>query len=358
MNYDNIYLKKINIMISNTDKNNKENVMKVVSYIQFLFLGGFISKDELCFLFNSIVSKNDIRILFKKMDEYIDNILTFRYDLNDIYLKIIQLYEKYQTGYLSYDGQKELYNEAFEFMKYINCYQLYKQINDNSMINYHSKAIDYSCCVNNGEKLSYIVLANHKQNSYKKVMSLVHEMGHAVVNNNSCGNKSNLFDVGIESEVFSLCFERIFMDFLLERGKVEYNLVRRMQQNFETEFYKITLWAKYVNDIFDDKYTSYSINNGSLEVSFSNENGSFCRDLRDNNYAIGNATSAILLCQYKKDKKYFISHISEIVNEIKTMSFEKIISEYSNISSLRKCLDNNLVKKLNNTFANIYMYKQ
>ena len=316
------------------------NIIKIIGEARILLLQGMLSQEE----FNNISNKCGYRALTNESaKKYIDNTRYFRYRLIDLYSRIAKTYKNYRTGYIYFDKIEDDFGpEMVEFFKFINCYDLFHEIEDRGMI-LGVKNTKLCYCIDAG-KLSYIVLTDPYDNQLKTPpVTIAHEMGHAFTYNTLANARKDTFAKNIENEIFSILFERMFFDFLLENGKSNPVVVKMMIRNLETLLLAITKRCKYVLDLIDTP--DYDPRIEGLSLKYIQDNIVKSEDISKQNYAIGNIASAKLFTEYKKDREYFIRHLKDLVKRTHNMSFEEVITEYSDIPALEQHLDLTLTKR-------------
>ena len=314
------------------------NIIRIVAKAKALLIRGRISNEE----YNKIVDKFNYKQLVNAgLDQYIENLLFYRFGLTDIYSKVIDSYSKYQTGFQKQDSFPDYESEMIEFFKFIDCYQLYKRMKDRSMIINDPKAT-LSVCINGG-KTSYIVLKKPYINHIKpKSTTIVHEMGHAYFYHVIAGNNTHLFARDINSEIVSIFFERLYLDFLLHNTNNP-DMIKLIIKNFETQFLSLTKDAKHVLEVLDKPSSDFSIKGASITYKEKGEEHN--TDLYGQTYAMGNIGAARMFCEYEKNPDLFIRYFSDSIKSIQEMDFQTTLLEHTNISPLEECLSKNLVLK-------------
>ena len=314
------------------------NLRKTETYINYLFDIDKLSQKDFKSL--SLYIGDDL-LIENERKEYCDNILKFKKQLLCLYQNAINVLGEYQGNIYDYNQKDNLLNETVEFFKYMNCYSLYEKLNNNKMICYQEKNINENYCYNMGD-LSYIMLYKHNT-GYRMGIALVHEMGHAI-HHSIMKSMKQYYPTPID-EVISICFERIFYNFLLENNMID-------SINFEkithTSFNTYNSFMSYAKSMMEDiNNPNYSINLFEDNISIiDNDDGSrLDYDLSYNNYAFANIASAKLFMQYLSDDKYFIKELPNIINDIIHMPMRELINSYGDIPSYTKYLENIKVLK-------------
>ena len=273
------------------------NLLKIMSEARLLREKDLITPAE----YNRIAISSGYRRLNEEaVKEFSDNILYYHYRLNDLYHRIHTVYKLYKTGLSYKEHFPNLQKELEEFLKYINFYKLYNEMLSNNLVYQSKKLTDNAVCINGG-KLSHIVFKNPIDSRLKPVeVTMAHEMGHAAFNYITYKIIKTPFARGAESEIMSFTFERMFLEYLRETGKLEPDLFNAVVKNYETIKVHTIRDAQRVLDIFDDPDATYVIK--GIEITYSNSNGVHVEDLLDQPYAIGNIASAILFNLYQEDR--------------------------------------------------------
>ncbi len=316
------------------------NILKIVTEARQLLNQDLITSAE----YNKIAVSSGYRSLTQASAKaFADNILYYRFRLTDLYYRILTVYRQYKTGFVYRDNFPNLQKELEEFLKYINYYKLYQEIKDKGYI-YQSKRETTRTVCHNAGKLSHIVLKNPLIDRLKPLeATMAHEMGHAAYNYVTASTIQTPYAIGIESEIMSFTFERMFLDFLRQRGVIEPEMMNIIIKNYETNKIATTKEARKVLDIFDDPEITYEVNR--VEITYSNRHGVYVDDFLDQPYAVGNLAAAMLYNDYKEDPDYFVKHLPGLMKDIHNKDFLGIIDEYSDVFALKKCLDGNLTRK-------------
>lgn len=304
-----------------------------ISELDYSKVASFVADDP---LYNEAIEK--------EMDKCFDNLIINRLHLFKLYDEALKLSSLYSFRNRRYDQDDDLVKEAIEFLKYINCYSLYDTLNRKSMIGFGNK--DKNVTYNAGD-LSYIVLYKNNPGYYMGV-TLVHEMGHAFYNN-VLKKMISYYPTPIE-EIISICFERIFMDYLKDNNLITEENYKKL---IESSFSKYDYFVKYekrVMSLFDDPDNKCSCNKDDMmEITFDTKTGKETYNLNHNHYAFGSIASAKLFMQYLDDKDYFVKHLKDIIHSIYQMSFEQLLDEYGDTKTYGNYLKKTLDRKRNNS---------
>ena len=317
---------------------NMSNVIKIVGKARALLIRGKITKEE----YNRIIDRFNYREQSsQELNQYIENVLYYRYGLIDIYSKAIDAYKKYQTGYSKRDSFPELITEMEEFFKYIGCYNLYKRMKDRCMI-INDPNTSLNVCINGG-KTSYIVLKKPYINPHKsKSCTIVHEMGHAYYYSLIADENASFFARDLNSEIVSILFERLYLDFLRRYTNNE-ELAKILIKNYETHLFTLTKEAKGVLEVFDKPKSDFKLTGAKLTFNVKGKEQK--TDLYGQTYAIGNLGATRLFHDYKHEPDLFLRYFSDFIKSIKIMDFQSVLLEHTDVTPLEECLSQNLVLK-------------
>jgi hypothetical protein len=317
-------------------------LLRQLGKLRLLYDEGKISTEE----YNKIYNDSGFRyFLSLESSQFTEDFLYNRFRLIDIYERIGKLAKKYRTGIKNLDSQPVLNEEVIEFLRYANSLKLYETIKRRGMIVYSEKIQKTGVCISAG-KLSYICIKTPYTRFFRpQEITLIHEMGHAY--NYYCldGEKRQLFQVNIASEIISILYEKLFFDFLKENGSVSQELLDSMVTSTETIFCKKAEALKKVLDYLDMENQETRIN--GLSLFYKKDNVEHKCNLTTQAYVIGDLASAKLFGEYQKDREYFISHLPEIIKDINRMSFGEVLDEYARIEPLKDYYDKHLVFKPN-----------
>ena len=315
----------------------QKRIQEIYSSAFFMYYTRKISLEE----YQDVKQLLEYDNTFKQQrNEYIDNFLVHQLELSEMYDKSIEIASKFDKKHTTINKKDLFLNESIEFLKYINCYKLYEKLKHEKMIDFNNKLADQSYCLSAGG-LSYIILKKDSE-SYGTGKTLAHEIGHAMQN-------YVLRDIKIPStsfldiEIFSVLFERILFDFLLEFINVDRETVHNIIRNTIYTLNRSTERTKKILDAFSNPEAKIELD--SLNVSWKIGNESFSEPLTKNNYAFANIASSKLFFDYLDDRDYFIKHLVDIIMEIGMMSFDSLLANYSDVSYYEKYLEKTLVRK-------------
>ena len=220
------------------------------------------------------------------------------------------------------------------FLKYLNIYNLFKDLLNNKMIGKSNSIGESNLTINNYDN-SYIVIGNFLKNSILYYDLFVHEMGHAYVNNilkdKKIYNPNSLY-----KEIIPITFERIFIDYLKENNLIDLGNLKSLVINEETMRLMEVTYAFKTSDII--KNHSYNLKQNDFILDEKGEVYSF----EFYYYVIANIVSIYLLNLYKQDKEKFINNLPGIVNEISDISLQNLFGKYFDYNLINKYLEFNL----------------
>ena len=318
----------------------KRKLIQLFGKAKFMQNEGLITNSE----YNKLLEESGYRyFLSTEVNRFTENVLYYRYRLIDLYERMIKLFKQYKTGLKNINDCPLLENEAMEFLKYVNAYELYSEIERNNMIIDSEKATKTGVCIDIGG-LSYIYYkAPYTRVCRPKSVTTVHEMGHAVSYFHLQNENRQLFSRNISSEIMSICFEKLFFDFLRERELLDPSLIDSMIKSTETVFCEKAVSFKRALDSFDYPEQNFQLN--SITLRYNIDNLKYKCDLANQAYIIGDLGSAKLFADYQQDKGYFIRHLGDVIKHINSLSFEEVLDEYGTVEPMKDYLDKHLVLK-------------
>ena len=339
----NNYLNKLNKMIENVNridnfKKRCELSYKISSYGSFIYYSGYISKDEFNKAMNKIINDPIEELYYKERNREIYKLVSNNDTLNMFYYKVLSLYPNSNNEIVNnYSINKNIYNEFVEFLKYINFYSLYKELDSKHMISYTSNVLGYSICINNHND-SYIVM--HENNQLNKYITLVHEISHAF-ENRILRKKRKIFDTCITSEIISITFARIFIEYLNENNVLKNDEINIIKNNLEINYLNFIKWAFLITESI--KYNAFDINDYDINLYI--KNNETTRSLTDHNYSLGFIASFFHLNNWKNDDVNFLKNLPDMIHMIDNMDLSEIIDFYNNLELIKKSLSKNLILK-------------
>ena len=327
---NNKYLIKLLKMIK--DVNNIKNkdtktdkIHEISAYGAYLYYIGLISNNDFTNVINSIRDYED-EINYKEQNEYIDDILKNNNMLNHFFWKNLIIYWEYIVHEQIDNININIEKEFNEFLKYINCYELYNTIKRKEQISFQSSILNHSICLDNGSD-SFIIIKN--TNKFHEYLDLSHEIAHAL-ENKLLSKYKRCFGSPYNIEMLSITFNRMFIEYLYQNNAITKEELFVLLSNFESNylgFMKVS--ALISNSIF---YGDYVIND--YDISIFCEGDIINLSLTDLNYAIGRIAAFKLFDEWKKSDITFIKSIPNLVDDIYHMSIKDIIKTFGNNEKL------------------------
>ena len=334
------------ITLNNLFEKEKNKTIEKMSNIQsrtaFLYHQNLITVEE----YNDIISKTSRYIPKEELLEYIDDILQESRGLAINLGKTIGLYKNYdlKNKSISFDNidSFEIEKLFYSFLKYLNCQNVFDEIIKKDMIAFPKTFIKgkagYTLPYG---KLSYIVVKSDKF-KLKQYDNLAHEMGHALSFYILFNTKYRHRQSNIKQEIISILFEKLFLLYLLDIGKLDKESIIYLLKQKEDTYFKLTKRAKKSLDIINDSKIPYSINDEILNYIKSNKYDII--HLYNNVYAIGNIVATKLIENNSTDMDYFIKHLKDIIIELESLSSSKLIKNQFDLPSIERYLNKQLVK--------------
>ena len=314
-----------------------EKIHHISAYGAYLYYTGLINSFEFTNAITCI--KNDLEEISyqEESDIYINYLLDDNLLLNDLFRKHLMIYWKYRISQEESEINIDIENEFNEFLKYMNCYELYNNINKKNNISYNSKILKHSACLDDRDN-SYIIIVN--KNKFYEYLDLSHEIAHAY-ENKVLSKYKRYFESPYNVEILSITFNRIFIEYLHENGKISYNDYVSILSDFETNYYYFIKSSLFISDSIIEGY--YDIKD--YDISIYHEENIINKSLTDYNYAIGRICAFKLLDDWQKDDILFIRNIPNLINEIYHMNISDIVKSYGNNSEIINNELNKVFKK-------------
>ncbi len=313
------------------------------SFLGFSYDTGRINKKTYNDMMNRIYSSCNVYI---PGFNYIDDILTNIDFISKMYEEALVLFNNYEYGncYLESYLNRNVGNYLLEFFKYMNCLKLYEKLYSKDMVAFTDKiksgdGLGY--CAESG-RLSYVAVGEIS-NVLTSFMVLAHEMGHAIVNYVLARDPGYLCINSLKDEIFSILFEKIFLDFIFQNCKVSKKVIKKQLAYCELSYIDHigecygavdAIKNSFGNCKYDDTTIAYTENGKRNRVSTQN-----------NTHAIGNILSAKLLSENESDHQYFVKHLNDLIKDIDQMSVEDVLHQYKDLNAFENRLDRILIKK-------------
>ena len=314
-------------------ENEFEKIYNIRSKALFQLYKGTIDKEEYTQIINSIPN------IDTKLD-YIDNLISNRIFLSDYYRKVINLYKNYITKeYIEYYEKEDIEKLFYDFLKYLNCKNLYDRVKEKDMIVFPKELATGGFTLYYGN-LSYI-LVKDRPDKIALYDSLAHEIGHTLSNNTLYNIKGYDRQITIKSEIISILLEKLFLYYLLTNSKIDKETIKKYIIKLEKKYFDITKNAKKSLDLLDNPNIIYSFNGSKLIYTHNGEENTI--SMYDNIYAIGNIITAKILNE--NDYDYYKKNLKNLILEIDNLSMEQLINEYFDLEAIKKHLNKQLIRK-------------
>ena len=323
--YFNKIIKKINEInkISDIDLRTK-SICRLYSYINFCVNSRFVSSKEYDYLI-SLINDNPRDRILQELEERDFNIL------KDNNIRLSEFYKKYISLYSTFfkDNVEEkiinldlnIYKIFTEFLKYMNCYNLYYELLSKQKISFNS-SIKSSTSFDDFYD-TYIIIKNNNQ--FNKYTSIAHEIGHAFEFRVLSGHKEYLLP-RYSGEIISSLFDRIFNEFIIKSNMLSDEEIKLFRYYYEANSHDYLMIASHITDIMQEgKYKLFE-----YEIYEKIHRGMIAWSLNSHNYAIGNIAAINLVDEWRKKDRLFINKLPEIIKEINNMSLSEIINHFDN----------------------------
>lgn len=339
----NTYLNNLMTMINKShrlknDSVRLEYINQTIAYALFIYYSGYVTEQE----FNDALSKMQLNsfteMYNREKNDSIHDLVINNSLLNELYRKKLMLYYNYQLeSKNNLKINKDIKEHFISFLKYINCYDLYCDLENKKSISYNSPVLNDSICIGN-KNSSYIVI-NEKEGIYRYIC-LSHEIAHAL-ENKILKTRRQYFDAPYTTEIMSITFNRIFLEYLKENDALSKQEVDIIKNNFEINCHRFIQWSFLITEaVKEGKFTISDYNINILLEGFNNT-----RSLTDHNYALGSVFSVSLLDMWRKGDRAFISDIPSMLFYLNKMSIQELINFFNKYDCFDKELSKTLSKK-------------
>ncbi|MBQ8891628.1 MAG: hypothetical protein IJ068_02055 [Bacilli bacterium] len=333
---------KIELTIMNINKMQESftkdiKISKIISYATYMYHTGYLDAFDYGLLLSKLSDKRRQDKIDNFLKNRVKNFIKYNNNLFSSFAILYNKYKDYDINYVNdYIDYKEISSSMIDFFKYLNIYDLFRNILNNKMIGKSSIIGESNLTINNYDD-SYIVIGNFSKNNLLYYDLFVHEMGHAYVNNilkdKKIYNPNTLY-----KEIIPITFERLFIDYLKENDLLSFKDMKRLIINEETMRTAELSYAFKTCDII--KNHSYKLTRNDIVLDEKEEGYSF--DFHY--YAIANIVSINLLDLYKKDRIKFINNMPNIVNEISSITLQSL-NKYYDFDLISNYLENNLASQ-------------
>ena len=339
---ENVYLDELIGLVYeiNNTKNRRrkcEKILRFSSYGAYLYYTGRINSIE----FDCIIKKinNDVEEKYynRERNKCVRELYKNNDILFDFFREMALVYQKYEIEAKDDDFNKNIYKDLIEFMKYMNCYDIFLKLKDMRHISQETSRLDHSICIDNRDE-SYIILKN--KSFFHNCLDLSHEIAHAY-ENTILKNRKKYFDSNYNVEIMSITFNRIFIEFLYQKGSITKEEKICLLNNFELNYNNFTDWSLFISaammtkhfDIFD------------YDISIFTDEKVINRSLTDYNYAIGRIVSFHLFDEWKKNDRDFIKSIPDMTEHIRNLKIRDLVNKYGDLSVANRELAKTFVKR-------------
>ena len=337
------YIEKLLKMINEANKVDSlkkkcEYMFKLTSYASFIYYSGYVNKKEYNQAMSKIIFDPCEEKYYKERNTIIYDLITHNTLLNNFFQNILSLYHGYQLEKMD-DSQidKNIEKHFIDFLKYMNCYDLYEDLNNKKMISYASPILDYSICINNRDD-SYIVVI--EKDNFFRYLTLSHEIAHAF-ENKILRKKRKYFDASYNTKIVSITFNRIFMEYLFQNNALSSDEFQIIKNNFEVNYFNFLEWSFLISEAI--KYNAFDINDYDINLYIKNHPTT--RSLTDYNYSLGSICSFKLFEKWQQNDVDFLNDLPDILRDIDKMSLVKLVNTFNNEKIITQELEKTLIKK-------------
>ena len=354
-------IKKINMM-----PNSKEKALEICllySYINFLSDSKQITKEKTRELLLQI---NEVEVFIKhyatddKM--HVFSLLNSTSILNFLYKDILTYANNYSLFNVPIPmvNISNLTSYAINFLNSIDpeLVKLFKKLMDNDFI--------VECDINNfGGKCHKLtgdlsgIIIRYDTSSFYKIMTVVHEMGHAYYNYlNKCS--PNLIRTNIANECIPRIFEQLFLVYLKENHLMNENDISKYERFFTVHQLNITNSVYIVNKLLLDKEINYDFYIDNIKANLlyqdyydlsiikpkTNEFQTYIA-FNNNYYSYAYLLSMIIRENYLEDKKETIKLIKDIpylARDMDSFEFINMFDKNDYLSATKKNISRVLSK--------------
>ena len=284
--------------------------------------------------------KNDVEdlkyyeIRNKLINDLLDNnVLLYNFLVNNLKYYWCYIIEK-QNDDINIDIEKSF----IDFLKYVNCYDLYHSIKSKDQIAFQSNILKHSICLDNRDD-SYIIIKN--KNSLYEYLDLSHEIAHALENKLLAKHK-RCFDSPFNSEILSITFNRMFIEYLYQNNIISKEEYLIILGNFEAIYFCFIRSAIFMSDNIN--MGNYIINDYDINIFIDEKIDN--RSLTEYNYAIGRIGAFKLFDEWLKNDSLFIKNIPTLVDDLHHCGIKELLDNYDNNGLIiEKELSKNFIKR-------------
>ncbi len=300
----------------------KEAIYLLTSYCTYLYYCGYITENQYMYSLLRLDEDPEELAYVSERDNTIKELVNNNKLLNNYYKDALKIYnDNFIPKKTDYQHSIRM-NEFFQdFLAYMNCDKLYDSLLLKKNISFNS-IIDHSVCVNAREN-SYIVINEKK--SFNRYFVMSHEIAHAYENYVMKDIKS-YFDISYNTEIFSILFNRIFMEFIIENKILDIEEERIMVNNFEANYYNFLMQALFITEIIYSKNYSFF----DYDILLKSKKYAINCSLTDHNYALGSLISLQLLNDWRNNDTLFIKELPELIKYIRSLNLDELVNNFNN----------------------------
>ena len=321
---ENIYLKKILLMIDKInkmpDEEKVEAIYRLFSYCAYIYYQGLISQKEYIYLMSKLENDPEEELYEQDKNIVIKELIDNNSLLSSFYKKYLDVYNNiFIPKESDFVYNVSIYKEFREFLKYMNCENLYYGLLSKKKISFNS-ILDHSICINDRYD-SYILI--NESNMFGRYFAMSHEIAHAYENRLLCDRKS-YFESTYSAEITSILFNRIFFEFIKESNVLDQCNIDNLINKFEVNYYNFLLQSLFITEVVNsNKYNIYD-----YEINMVAKNVRINCNLTDHNYAIGSIISLKLLNEWRNNDHLFIKELPELVKSIRSAKLDELINNF------------------------------
>lgn len=339
----NMHFNNLMKMVNKSNQLKNENVKEeyineLIAYALFVYYSGYITEEEFNYSISKIQTNPCVASYLRERNNSINNFITNNSLLNNFYYRALSIYQNYDLRPLSVlNIDKNIKDYFISFLKYMNCYDLYEELENKKRISYESPVLGHSICVGNKSK-SYIII-NENDNFYR-YLTLSHEIAHAL-ENRVLKKRKQYFDSPYINEIMSITFNRIFIEYLKENNVLSGNEINTLKNNIEINCHRYIEWSFIITEAV--KHGNFFIDDYDIVLYIDKLRSK--RSLTDHNYGLGSVFSLSLLNMWRKGDRAFINDIPNMLFFLSKMNLKELIELFDKYDNVEKELDKILSKK-------------
>ncbi len=353
------YIKKINMM-----KDNQERILNIhiiIHYLEYLLGINQITETEYNNYINQIIDIDEfLEISNQEVLNDIIDLINSTQKLNSLYKPILEYANNFNLFYIKIPNTNfdKIYHTTTDFFKYLgnDVYSLYEYLYNQNLIIEVDRENFGGSCININNYTSGITLQT-KGRILWKILSLVHETGHAYHNYLNHTHPS-FSTTKITRECLSITFEQLFLTYLRNNYLLDSNILDIYERFFHFQYLQIINASYIINNAFlngqiivpnamiafnnkvytpsKEKYQEQSI------LDRANYHYSSHLQFSSNYYSYAYLFSNLIRDLYQKDEKETIKFIKEIPYYERGLSLKEFIelfnkSDYTNQTNKNVC---------------------